>query len=83
MDALASELARVFMKGIEASPDSPLARALSGLKNDKAPKDEANYRPSEDPAESCGNCRHFDGKKRCNLVEGEIHPDDTCDWFER
>lgn len=82
MQDLSEELTRVFLKGIKHSPDSPLVHALMGIDEEKAPKHSADYRPSEDSEESCAHCRHFDGEDRCNIVEGEIHPDDTCDWFD-
>jgi hypothetical protein len=49
----------------------------------KAPPEQVNYRPAEDPAMSCATCQHFievDGS--CEVVAGPIDPTFTSDLFE-
>jgi hypothetical protein len=45
-------------------------------------KDEANYRPGDEPGENCGSCVHFDGTSSCEVVEGTIHPEMVSDFWE-
>jgi hypothetical protein len=41
-----------------------------------------NLRPAEDPAMSCANCAHFDGRGACQKFGNECMPTETCDAFE-
>ena len=41
-------------------------------------KDQVNYRQYE----SCKTCAMFNGRNKCNLVQGNISPDAVCDrWI--
>jgi hypothetical protein len=51
---------------------------------DKYSKEEADYRKSDNQDERCRVCvyRRPEGNKvYCQLVAGEIHPNDVCDYF--
>jgi len=50
----------------------------------KYTKEEAEYRPSDNQDERCRVCRYRQpegDKVFCQLVEGEIHANDVCEYF--
>jgi hypothetical protein len=61
---------------------------MPGISKDgPVPKSEVNYRPAESATRRCGTCVHFKrfvhGETgRCQIVLGEIHPDDVCDRYQ-
>lgn len=53
----------------------------------KLSKGAAYYRVADDPAESCATCKYFHKRERyengtCELVTGEIEPEDTCNLWQ-
>lgn len=47
----------------------------------KVPQAQVNYRPASD-GKACGGCSHFIEPNACQLVDGKILPEMTCDLFE-
>lgn len=47
----------------------------------KQPMGAVRYRAAEVPAQSCGDCVHFQPPAVCELVAGNIDPMATCDLF--
>lgn len=43
---------------------------------------EANYRPAENPLQSCGKCGTFMAPDKCSKVQGKISETGLCDLFQ-
>lgn len=43
---------------------------------------QAEYEGPEDGPFRCGNCKHFDGQNRCEIVTGKVEADGCCRYFD-
>lgn len=48
----------------------------------KKPKSEVNFEHPAKGPNHCSQCIHFDPERACELVEGQIEPEDWCRLFE-
>jgi hypothetical protein len=63
-----------------------LSKAMGELgiieKAHKYTKAEADYKVDPKGGSLCGNCAHFDKPHACDIVKGNINPEDSCKYYE-
>ena len=79
---MADPLIEAITKWVQAAPEpvrAMIANRTANVTTDKKAKADVNYRPADDPAESCATCTNFDGSGGCDRTSGSIKPTYVCD----
>lgn len=79
MAQLADQLAQAFKAGHHSG--TALSDHIREQNGGSYTKAEVNYRQGDENGE-CGDCKHFDGTSKCDIVAGRISPTMVCDKYE-
>lgn len=78
---LGDQLATAFKSGHSAGMDT--AHQMRIDNGGTYTKAEVNYRKCDpNSTDCCGNCQHFDGTSKCDIVSGKISESMVCDKYE-